>query len=146
MKKSKQIYLPSRECVLCRRTLDETKGSMIVSRYFYSVVLSNKYRGGGAPDYPYVSLNIEDGLYAYVKGPKDIWTAEIKDYIVKEFKSNRHPWFCQQCCKMVCNVCGTPVQILYGCDSISESGEHFHSPIFPIPHGCINPDCQNYRE
>jgi len=138
-------FIPSHECIFCKKTIDEVGGRKIVSKYDLSISYSTKYLGGGNKDYPYLSIKLDDNHYLNFRGNKELWTKELEEYVIKEFVENRHPWYCQQCAGKVCKLCGSPVQYQHGCDILYDDGRITHFGIFPFPAGCINPECKNHR-
>ena len=138
-------YLPSNECALCRKPLEETGGRRITAMHTMKIGPNNRHIAGGNPVYPDFSIKIDDDLYAYYRGPKEYWTEEFIEYLVNEIEGHQHPWICQKCANRVCNECGSPVQYLHGCDVIYDDGCSTHSAILPIQPGCTNPDCKNHK-
>jgi len=139
-------FLPSPECMFCKKSIEEVGGRRIIAKHILSIGLSDRFLGGGNKNYPYVSVKISNDQYITFHGSKEKWTKEVKDYVVDEIEAHRHPWFCQNCGNRLCTECGSPAQYIHGCDIIYENGCTTHSAILPVPPGCIIPDCKNHRK
>ena len=139
-------YLPSHECMFCRKSIEEIGGRRIIAKQILLIGLSDRFLGGGNPDYPDVSVKFDENLYIHFRGPKGKWTDELKDYVINEFNDHRHPWFCQICVGRECLECGAPAQYLHGCDIIYDNRCSTHSAILNVHPGCINPDCKKHRK
>ena len=144
--KNSNRYYPSEECMFCKKAINETGGKRIIAKHILSIGLSGKYLGGGNPEYPNISVEIVNGLYAVFRGPKSKLTNELKNYILNEFRGERHPWFCQICGNQICHVCGSPAEYVHGCDVLYNDGRIMHFAILPIPPSCINTTCECYRK
>jgi hypothetical protein len=139
---------PSKTCILCGKTIEEVGGRRMIAQKFIGVTLSDKYSGGGNPDYTHQSVKLYDDGNTYVTmwGGKDLWTADRIDSAHKEYLTGHSPWFCQICGRRACSKCGAPVNMPVASDVLYSNGETDHVPIIPADLGCINPKCPKYRE
>lgn len=140
--------LPSDKCVLCEKRLEDVGGKRIIAQQLRGLMLSSKYMGGGNSDYPYQSCKLHDDedLYLVVWGEKEKWTLPAIKRAKEEFLNGRRPWLCQICAHRKCSECGSPINYPMGSDILYDNGCSSHVAIFPFDPGCINPDCDKYRE
>jgi hypothetical protein len=147
-KKRKAELIPSKRCIFCNKTIEEIGGRRLIATGFKAVFLSEKYHGGGKPDYPFKSVKLDEssGLYVSVQGEKGLWTDELIEKARQEFLHGRHPWFCQVCGNRKCKKCGAPLNFPAGTDVLYDNGCSGHVMLVGINAGCVNPDCENYKE
>ena len=139
----------SESCVFCNKTLDEVGGRRIVAQQLRGVSLSEKKMGGGNKDYPHRSLQLFDDcddVYVVFWGEKELWTESAVEKVKKEYQTGYRPWFCQICGKRTCSECGAPINYPMGSDLLSAGGCSSHAPIHPFDPGCINPNCEKYKQ
>jgi len=142
------LCLPAGRCVLCEKTLEEIGGMRIVAGRFWAVGLTDRYRGGGNPDYPQRSIPLEEGSsrYLLVQGRPEAWSEAAIERARQEFLDGRHPWVCQKCTGQVCSQCGEPINYPMGSDVLHDSGCTTHIAVFGFDPGCSNRNCRKYRK
>ncbi len=147
-KVNQPMRLPAERCAICEKTLEETGGMRIVAQKFRGVGLSDKYQGGGNPDYPRQSVSLEDGsgTYLLVWGEKSKWTDAAIERARRAYLAGQRPWMCQRCAERKCSQCGSPINYPMGSDVLYDSGCSSHVAIFPFDPGCCNKNCKKYRE
>lgn len=128
------------KCIFCNKTIEQVGGRKIASSHFINIFRSDKYLGGGNPEYPYQSVKIDDEHYLVVKGLKSVWTTEAIEKALSTVRASFKPWFCQQCGNRTCSTCGNPSQYLHGVDLLNGA----HCAVLPVPPGCINPECEKH--
>ncbi len=142
----KPVMLPADRCVICQKSIDEIGGRRIIAQKLRGVCLSDKYRGGGNPDYPYRSFQISPSpLYVTVKGELSLWNEETTQRAISAYQQGIRPWFCSACGKRLCSECGCPLAHPVGSDVIYDDGCSAHFPMLPCHPGCINPNCKQYK-
>ena len=139
--------LPAERCVLCQHPLDAIGGMRIIAQHGWAVGLTDRYRGGGNPQYPERSVPLEDGTgrYLLVKGDPSRWTDAAIKRAQQDYLAGFRPWLCQKCTGRVCRECGEPVNYPMGSDVLYDSGCSSHIPILPFDPGCSNGECGKYR-
>jgi len=151
----KQVYSdlklkrpPAKICIFCNKPLSEIGGKRLVAQQLRGVTLDNKYRGGGNKDFPYQSIRLFDDLEIYMVfwGERAKWTQAAIAQARKEYQNGNSPWFCQSCGARKCSQCGSPINYPMGSDILYANGCSSHAGIFPFDPGCINPDCEKYKE
>lgn len=140
--------LPSERCILCEKRLEDVGGKRIIAQKLRGLVLSHKHLGGGNPDYPHQSFQLEDeeGSYLVVWGDKELWTQGAIEKAKQEFLHGRRPWLCQLCARRECSECGAPINYPMGSDILYANGCSSHVAMSPFDPGCINTECKKYRE
>jgi len=140
--------LPATRCVMCEKTIEQVGGMRIVAHIHIGIGLSNQYKGGGNPDYPYQSfqLNEDKTLFLTVWGEEEKWTVTAIENAKKDFQNNLQPWICQVCANRKCHTCGKPINYPVGSDIVKQNGCITHIPIIPSNLGCINKQCKNYKD
>ena len=130
-------------CIFCGKSIEQTGGSKIISSHFIKMFISNKYHGGGDPDYPYQSVKLDDERYLVFKGKKSVWTKYNIDKATSFVRQGFDVWWCQSksCANRVCKVCGSPTQRAYGCDLLDDG---VHVAVLPVPAGCVNTECEKH--
>lgn len=150
----KQIYSdltlkrpPAKTCIFCDKSLEEVGGKRLVAQKSKGVHLSNEYRGGGNPDYPFQSTKLFDdlGVYVVVWGERSLWIESTIEKAKNEFLTGYQPWFCQSCGNRVCLKCGSPLNHPSGSDVLHDDGNITHVSMLPCDFGCINPSCEKYQ-
>lgn len=144
---TKSALLPNSSCLICQKTIQEIGGQRITSQKLRGIGLSNKYLGGGNPDYPHQSIKLYDDnskTYVVAWGEKEKFTGSVLNRVRESFQNGAHPWFCQRCGVRTCSVCDAPINSPVGSDVISENGCQSHIPIFANT-GCTNPECEKYK-
>lgn len=139
--------LPAEHCVICEKSLEEIGGRRIVAQQVRGVFLSEKYLGGGDPDYPYQSFRMPgSSLYLLVWGSRSMWSEDAVQRAINVFQRNKRPWFCQDCGNRICPECSFPVQYPVGSDVLYDDGCSTHIGMLPICPGCINPNCPTQKK
>lgn len=150
----KQIYSdvtlkrpPAKTCIFCDKSLEEVGGKRLVAQKSKGVHLSNEYRGGGNPDYPFQSTKLFDdlGVYVVVWGERSLWIESTIEKAKNEFLTGYQPWFCQSCGNRVCLKCGSPLNNPAGSDILHGDGSSSHAPMFAGGCDCINPSCEKHK-
>ena len=138
---------PAKTCIFCDKSLEEVGGKRLVAQKLRGVSLSNQYKGGGNPDFPYQSVKLFDDLEVYITvwGEKSLLTQSAIDKAKNEFLTGYQPWFCQICGNTTCVKCGSPLNNPAGSDILHSDGSSSHAPIFAGGCGCINPRCEKYQ-
>ncbi len=145
---TKSALLPDISCLICSSTIAEIGGNRIISQKLRGVALSNKYLGGGNPDYPFTSVRLYDNnpnSYVTAWGEPDKFSGNALNRARQSFLNNLHPWFCQKCGVRTCSTCDFPLNQPVGSDVISDNGCISHVPILGVNAGCINPECKKYN-
>ena len=140
--------LPAKSCVFCQNPLEAIGGMRIVAQHSWAIGLTDRYRGGGNPQYPERSIPLEDGsgCYLLVKGDPAKWTDDAIERARQDYLAGFRPWLCQKCTGRVCPKCGEPINYPMGSDVLYDSGCSSHIAVFPFDPGCSNRDCEKYRE
>lgn len=138
--------LPAKRCVICTKTIDEIGGYRIIAGLFQRIYFANRSIGGGNPKYPDQSIKIDENNFIVLRGEKKLWTDEIINRIKLQYLENKRPWFCQVCGNRTCRICNKPINYPMGSDVIYENGCSNHIAIFPFDPGCINSNCEKYKE
>ncbi len=134
--------VPSENCLLCGRSLNETKGHMLKHGHKYSLYLSLKKRNENY--YKSIFLKELGEIFLVIRGP---FTPEIIRKAISEFENNKHPWFCQTCDGFhLCKVCNTPIVVPQGSDVIRDDGSYGHYAILGVAIRCQNENCPNFRK
>ena len=136
-------FPPDDRCCVCEKSLEEVGGRRIIAQHLRGVVLSQKYRGGGNPDYPHKSFKINDKpLYLVVWGKPSMWMEKAIQRALRAINEGKTPWFCQICGNRVCPECGSPLKHPVGSDVLYDDGCSSHVAMLPIHPGCTNPECK----
>ncbi|MFK5880512.1 MAG: hypothetical protein QM478_13580 [Flavobacteriaceae bacterium] len=151
----KQIYSdlsirrpPAETCIFCNKPLDEIGGKRISAQQLRGVTLSNKYQEGGNKDFPHQSIKLFDDskIYMVIWGEKTKWTEAAIAQAKNEYENGKRPWFCQICGERKCSKCGSPINYPMGSDILYDDGYSSHAAIIPSDPGCINPNCEKYKD
>ncbi len=147
--KSKRINKyrkPSCHCLLCKKTIEEIGGKRIVAQKTLGTFLLKTYHGGGDPDYPELSIKINDMNYITLRGKKGMWTDELIEEIKDIYLQYERPWFCQKCAGKTCYNCGELMNNPIGSDVIYDDGCISHVAALGYNPGCVNDMCENYKK
>jgi len=144
----KSARLPAERCAICEKSLAEIGGKRIVSQKLRGVCLSDRYQGGGNKDFPRQSFKLYDDqdIYMQVWGEKELWTPAAIRRAQDAYLNGMRPWMCQLCGQRQCSVCGQPINMAVGSDILFDNGCGTHVPILPCDPGCVNKECEKYRE
>ena len=139
---------PSPACAICGKPLETVGGQRIVGQHLRGVALSKPCQGGGNKDFPHQSVKLSDDSewYVVVWGEKDKWTESTIETARAAYLGGNRPWFCQICAERKCSQCGAPITVPMGSDILCDNGCVCHTSFFPFDPGCINHDCEKYRE
>ncbi len=137
---------PSSHCLLCKNTIDEMGGKRIVAQKTLSTFSSKTHRGGGDPDFPDLSIRIDDANYIVLRGKKGMWTDELIERVKEIYLNNECPWFCQKCAEKTCHICGEIMNNPIGSDIIYDDGCVYHVAALGYNPGCVNESCENYKK
>ena len=137
---------PSSHCLLCKKTIDEIGGKRVVAQKTLGSFISTTYRGGGDPDFPDLSIKIDDAKYILLCGKKGMWTVELIDKVKEIYLNNERPWFCQKCAGKTCHICGEILNNPIGSDVIYDDGCVLHVAALGYNPGCMNDACENYKK
>ena len=144
--KSKMRLLPAHVCTICERPLSAIGGCRITATYTRGSLLSDKYLGGGNPDFPKRSFPLRTGPKRYLVVWGSFWDDDaIIQRAIDTVENGKRPWFCQLCANRICHECGQPVQFIHGSDILKDNGYCPHAAILPISPGCCNPNCSKHR-
>ena len=136
--------LPAPVCAICEMPLSSIGGRRIAATYIRGSFFSDKYLGGGNPDFPKRSFPLKTGPKKFLV----IWGNWGDDAIQRALdavENGKRPWFCQKCEGRLCHECGNPVQFIHGADILKDNGDCPHAAIIPIPPGCCNQNCIKHR-
>ena len=134
--------LPADRCVICQKSIEEIGGRRIIGQHLRGVCLSDKYLGGGHPNFPYQRFHISSySKYLTVWGEVSMWNEDAVERAISAFQQGKRPWFCQVCGNRFCPDCGSPLIHPVGSDVLYDDGCSSHVPMLPCSPGCINPDC-----
>ncbi len=136
---------PSSHCLLCEKTIDEIGGKRVVAQKTLGTYISATYRGGGDPDFPDLSIKIDDARYILFCGKKGMWTDELIEKVKEIYFNNEHPWFCQKCAGKTCHICGEILNNPIGSDVIYDDGCISHVAVLCYNPGCVNESCENHK-
>ena len=142
----KKKQKPSSHCLLCKKTIDEIGGKRVVAQKTLGSFISTTYRGGGDPDFPDLSIKIDDAKYILLCGKKGMWTVELIDKVKEIYLNNERPWFCQKCAGKTCHICGEILNNPIGSDVIYDDGCVLHVASLGYNPGCMNDACENYKK
>ncbi len=137
---------PSSHCLLCKKSVDEIGGKRVVAQKTLGSFISTTYRGGGDPDFPDLSIKIDDANYIVLCGKKGIWTDELIDQVKEIYLNYKCPWFCQKCAGKICLICGEILNNPIGSDVINDNGDVLHVASLGYNPGCMNDACENYKK
>ncbi len=137
---------PSSHCLFCKKTVDEIDGKRIVAQKTLGSFISTTYRGGGDPDFPDLSIKIDDAKYIVLYGKKGMWTVELIDKVKEIYLNIECPWFCQKCAGKICLICGEILNNPIGSDVINDNGDVLHVASLGYNPGCMNDACENYKK
>ena len=56
---------PSSHCLLCKKSVDEIGGKRVVAQKTLGSFITTTYRGGGDPDFPDLSIKLDDAKYIF---------------------------------------------------------------------------------
>lgn len=138
---------PGPFCIFCQKSIDDVGGRRLVGTtkgHGYGVY--DRPIGGGSKDRPFRSIQFPgaESKYLVVWGLQ--WTAENMQQALKMIQDNKLPWFCQKCGHRQCSGCGEPINYPVASDVIYDDGHISHCPIIPADMGCINPNCEKYKD
>ena len=136
---------PSSRCLLCKMTIDEIGGKRIVAQKTLGTFSSKTYRGGGDPDFPDLSIKLDDANYIVLRGKKGMWTDELIERAKEIYLNNECPWFCQKCAGKTCHICGEIMNNPIGSNVIYDDGCILHVAALGYNPGCVNESCENYK-
>jgi len=137
---------PSSHCLLCKKSVDEIGGKRVVAQKTLGTYISKTHRGGGDPDFPDLSIKIDDANYIVLCGKKGIWTDELIDKVKEIYLNIECPWFCQKCAGKTCHICGEILNNPIGSDVIYDDGCVLHVAALGYNPGCMNDACENYKK
>ena len=137
---------PSSHCLFCKKSVDEIGGKRVVAQKTLGTYISKTYRGGGDPDFPDLSIKIDDANYIVLCGKKGIWTDELIDKVKEIYLNIECPWFCQKCAGKTCHICGEILNNPIGSDVIYDDGCVLHVAALGYNLGCMNDACENYKK
>ena len=143
---TRRMRLPSENCALCDRTIEQVGGYRLVGTHTRLVVLSGRHEGGGNPENPIISVRLrkDDEIYLLVRGVE--WTSARIEKARNEYLADRRPWFCQVCGDRKCRECGSPLNMPWATDVLYDNGCSAHVPLVPCNPGCTNQACVRFRE
>lgn len=137
---------PSSHCLLCKKTIEEIGGKRIIAQKTLGIYNSKIYRGGGDPDFPELSIKLDDANYIVLCGKKGMWTDELIEKVKEIYLNDECPWFCQKCAGKTCHICGEILNNPIGSDVIYDDGCISHVAILGYNPGCVNESCENYKK
>lgn len=138
---------PDTACIFCNEKLKKIGGYRLVAQQLRGVTLSQTKNSGGNKDYPHqcVALFAEPLLYMVFWGEKEKWTDSSVTLAKAAYLKGKRPWFCQICGERKCTECGSPINVPVGSDILYGDGCVSHVGNHPLNPGCINKDCENYK-
>ncbi|MBL7023200.1 MAG: hypothetical protein ISR90_03985 [Candidatus Marinimicrobia bacterium] len=131
---------------MCNKIIDEIDGKRIVAQKTLRTYISETYRGGGNPDFPELSIKIDDTIYIVLGGKKGMWSDELIQKVTDIYANHTHPWFCQKCAYKTCHICGEIINNPIGSDVIYDDGCISHVAALGYNPGCVNASCENYKK
>ena len=137
---------PSSHCLLCKKTIDEIGGKRVVAQKTLGTFISTTHRGGGDPDFPDLSIKLDDANYIVLRGIKGMWTDELIEKVKGNYLNSECPWFCQKCAGKTCYICGEIMNNPIGSDIIYDDGCVHHVAALGYNPGCVNKSCENYKK
>jgi len=138
---------PAEACIFCNKTIKEIGGQRVVAQQLRGVTLAKTKQGGGNKACPHQSVELfaEPPVYMIFWGEKEKWTESAIISAKSAYLNGKQPWFCQICGERKCNKCGSPINVPVGSDILYGNGCVSHVANQPLNPGCINKDCENYK-
>ena len=144
---------PSKTCLLCDSTIEEIGGIRITTTNSRGVFISNKEWSGsdsprrGRAPYPCRSYKLGNESYIIMRGPaNEGFNDELLEKAKRQFENDERPWLCQRCAHRLCSQCGEPLNRPPAVDMLCDDGSSSHIAIMSVDRGCINKECDKYKE
>ena len=136
---------PADTCSKCGKTLDVVQGQRITATASRGINIQNEPAQVSTwKEARLVRLSGKyERVYLVMGGPD--WSESAVRRAQDQAQEGARPWLCSVCAKVVCDLCGSAVQVPYGAGVMDDSGKESHVPILPVDHAqCVNPDCDRY--